>query len=137
MEGYAIAVITGLIAGIGLIAVLGIIYANQQNNLHSPPHESIVIIPKDIGLYDSNVGFEPQNITVKLGVNNTVKWVNHDRFLAWIWADNQTDPDFFRATQNPTHSIMPNQTFAYTFAKSGTFGYHYKPWLYGSVVVVP
>ena len=114
-----------------------------MNVKRAVPHESIVIIPKDAGMASSQHSYVPQTITVEIGVNNTVRWINHDYAAAWIWADNSDDPNFYNATQDdPNHTIsktlmVPNQTFAYTFTKVGEFGYHGKPWMRGTVIVEP
>ena len=99
---------------------------------------TLVTIPEAANLEDSGKTFEPQVIKVIIGLNNTVRWINQDNTLHWIEADNQSDPAFYNATSDENRKLMaPNESFDYTFTRAGEFGYHGKPHLRGTVVVVP
>jgi plastocyanin len=72
-------------------------------------------------------GFSPQNITVVLGINNTVKWVNMDSFTHTV-----TSRDgLFDTTLNAGNSTT------YTFTKAGVYGYYCRihSWMVGFVIV--
>ena len=126
----------GLAAGIALILLFAIMFENQRTTVPSIGKPiSEVIIPRDAYLVN-NTAFDPNPIKVVIGVNNTVRWVNHDDVAAIIEADNLTDPVFYNATKDFV-SIEPNKTFDYTFTKAGEIGYHGKPWQRGTVVVLP
>ena len=72
--------------------------------------------------------FSPANITVILGVNNTVVWTNHDSTTHTVVAlDNS-----YSAT------LAPGQTFTHTYTTPGVYKYHctIHPWMTGSVTVL-
>lgn len=75
-----------------------------------------------------NVGYTPQNITLVLGVNNTVVWTNNDVSSHTVTAN---DGIFDSGIMNP------GDTFSYTFAKAGVYEYHctIHPWMIGFVTV--
>jgi hypothetical protein len=57
----------------------------------------------------------------------------------WIEPDNDKDPGFIEATvtRDPVASfIQPNEYLEYTFTKAGEYGYHGKPWMRGTVIVL-
>jgi plastocyanin len=74
-------------------------------------------------------GYDPDNITVVIGVNNTVIWTNNDNEPHTVTA---SDGSFDSGNMNP------GATFAYTFTKPGTFPYTctYHPWMQGYVTVI-
>jgi plastocyanin len=84
---------------------------------------------------NSSNSFEPQVITVLVGVNNTVRWVNESDEIAMLSADNDSDPGFYKATGDFVF-IMPHKSFEFTFTSLGEIGYHGKPWQRGSVIVL-
>ncbi|MEP0826216.1 MAG: hypothetical protein HRF40_12090 [Nitrososphaera sp.] len=86
----------------------------------------------------SGKSFEPETIKVMIGVNNTVRWINPDYIAHWIGADDQSDPEFYNATGGEQGSklIAPGDFFEYTFTRAGEFGYHGKPSMRGTVIVV-
>jgi plastocyanin len=107
------------------------------------PKVAIVIIPEGSSLADQGHNFEPAVITVIIGVNNTVRWVNQDITFSTIKADNMSDQEFWNATNldessNLDQLLSPGETFEYTFTKPGQFGYHSEPHphLHGTVIVL-
>lgn len=134
-------------------AVLSIAIASySMNYLQSTaqPVKSPVVakieLPEGSWEIESGKNFEPRVITVVLGVNNTVQWVNSDFGLTFIEADNESDPAFYAVTEikqdaRLTDVSLPNvlktgESFEYTFTTPGEFGYHGKPWQRGTVVVL-
>jgi plastocyanin len=107
---------------------------------------ALVTIPEGASDSQSGKTFEPQTITVVIGVNNTVRWINQDTSMYFIEADNDRyDPAFYHATEIPSSNskaeatdnvLMPNEYFEYTFTKPGEYGYHSKPWMRGTVIVM-
>jgi len=72
--------------------------------------------------------YSPANITVVIGVNNTVVWTNHDTTSHTVVAlDNS-----YSAT------LTQGQTFTHTYATPGVYKYHctIHPWMTGSVTVL-
>lgn len=106
------------------------------------PKIAIVIIREDAALESSGRNFEPQIITVVIGINNTVRWINQDSVPSSVMAD--SDPDFINATTapsgNPTEEsfLLPGESFQYTFTKPGEYGYHSvpHPYMKGTVIVL-
>ena len=86
-------------------------------------------------------------ITVKIGINNTVRWVNQDTIPHGIPRpdDENADPDFAKAVtieESKNHNfVMPGgkDQFQFTFVHPGHIDYHMipHPQMKGIVVVVP
>jgi plastocyanin len=72
--------------------------------------------------------YNPSNITVFIGINNTVTWVSHS-----ISYDTVTDV----SGSFSSGPIQPGGEFSYTFNKPGVYKYYciYHPWMVGYVVV--
>ena len=79
--------------------------------------------------YPNSTGYRPSIITVVIGVNNTVRWVNND-----------TAPHTVTSTDHSFDSgnLNPGDTFTYTFTQPGTYTYvcTYHPGMKGTVIVV-
>lgn len=71
--------------------------------------------------------YSPPTITVIIGVNNTVTWVNND-----IAPHTVTDTGVF-----DSGPINRGGSWSYTFTTPGTYNYHcsYHPWMHGTVIV--
>jgi plastocyanin len=74
--------------------------------------------------------YSPRNITVVIGVNNTVTWVSRSTSFDTITSDG----GLFESGP-----IRPGSSFTHAFASPGDYGYHcaYHPWMVGRVTVVP
>jgi plastocyanin len=105
-----------------------------------------VVIQEGAGLADSGKGFEPATITVYVGINNTVRWVNQDDTFHFIEADNADSEWFYEATRlvqdssgsyESKNALEPHDSFELTFEETGEFPYHSKPWNRGKVIVLP
>lgn len=114
------------------------IESNQIDNASS--NISTIVIPKDSDDPTAGKTFEPQYLTVILGVNNTVSWINKsdagDEIDTTTY--NQPDPMFEKGPYSHG-TILPGKSFNFTFTKPGEFEYHTQPhpWLQGSIVVLP
>ncbi|MGD0423155.1 MAG: cupredoxin domain-containing protein [Candidatus Bathyarchaeia archaeon] len=88
-----------------------------------------VSIDKGAGTNVSLPGYTPTDITVVIGVNNTVRWTNNDNMPHTVSA---TDGSFDSGNMNAGDS------FAHTFNETGTFAYicSYHHWMHGSVTVI-
>ena len=131
MAGAVVApVVAGLVAGVAFVVLFA---------LYEPkPAESTVIIPEGSSYSESGRNFTPETITVMIGVNSTVVWVNQDTVPGSVRANDQSDPDFFSAASKPIF-ILPGDEFGYTFTQSGEFDYRSEPhpWKHGTVIVLP
>jgi len=80
-------------------------------------------------------GFAPDNITVVIGVNNTVTWSNDD-----TRAPHTVHVSSVPAGALPLSSgnMKPGDTYTYTFTVPGTYQYFcdYHSWMTGTVKVV-
>jgi plastocyanin len=74
-------------------------------------------------------GYSPQEITVVIGVNNTVTWINGDYVSHTITADSGLFD---------SGNLNAGQEWAYTFSQPGTYSYHcsFHLWTHGVVTVV-
>ena len=72
--------------------------------------------------------FSPANVTVVIGVNNTVTWVSHS-----LSYDTVTGNGTFSSG-----SIAPGQEYSFKFTAPGSYPYHcvYHPWMVGTVRVL-
>ena len=99
----------------------------MSTNSTSPATAQVSILAG--AAYPNSTGFSPSTITVVIGVNNTVQWVNND-----------TAPHTVTATDHSFDSgnLNPGDTWTYTFTKPGTYSYvcTYHPWMMGTVIVV-
>jgi len=97
------------------------------------------IAPANASAYEKSsavYGYGPANVTLVLGVNSTVVWINDD-------CGSQGDHTIFRffASVNSdtfdSGRIKPGGSFSYTFTKAGTYGYacEYHHWMTGYVIV--
>jgi plastocyanin len=86
----------------------------------------VSIIP---GAASYATGYDPDNITVVIGVNNTVIWTNNDNEPHTVTA---ADGSFDSGNMNP------GATFTYTFTRPGIYTYicTYHPWMHGYVTVI-
>ena len=87
-----------------------------------------VFIPSGAGTNTSSLGYSPDAITVVIGVNNTVVWVNNDDMPHTVTSTNKLFD---------SGNLNPGDTFSYTFTSPGTYTYgcSYHPWMKGTVVV--
>jgi plastocyanin len=76
-----------------------------------------------------NRGYSPDNLTLVMGVNNTVTWTNNDSTIHTVTAnDGSFDSGY----------VNPGQSFTYTFTAPGVYEYHCQlhPWMVGYVTVL-
>jgi plastocyanin len=72
--------------------------------------------------------YTPDPVTVVVGINNTIKWVNNDNAPHTVTAN---DASF------DSGNVAQGQSFTFTFTTPGTYHYHciYHPWMIGTVIV--
>jgi plastocyanin len=94
----------------------------------------LVLIP--YGIYaNQQLNFEPANIRVVIGINNTVRWVNKDYTLHTISALStpNNSPSFDSAP------IFQGGSFEYTFTVPGQYAYYcpwHPGWMRGTITVI-
>lgn len=103
--------------------------ANASSASGNPPPVIVkVSIAPGASTNNTSPGYSPVQITVVIGVNNTVAWTNNDRAIHTVTAhDNSFD----------SGDLSPGQTYTHTFTQVGTFTYSckYHSWMHGSVIV--
>ena len=94
--------------------------------------ESIVIIPKGAVIAE-NEHLIPKVITVVLGKNNTVTWINQDDTGHGIASDKGR-----KDAWGSPGILKPGESFSVTFNSTGSYGYHGQPgpWRTGTVIVI-
>ena len=99
-----------------------------QQGGSSPKTTTIDMVPGSGANASTPKSYLPSPVTVVIGVNNTVMWVNNDSAPHTVTANDGT----FGSS-----NIAPTGTFTYTFTTPGTYEYHciYHPWMLGTVIV--
>ncbi|MGI0037318.1 MAG: cupredoxin domain-containing protein [Nitrososphaera sp.] len=132
-------VLVGLAAGVALIVVFSMTFQGTEP-LRVPEHEKYVVrITLGASMADQNITFEPEKTRASLDYDENccgvIKWVNNDTVPAPLQADDDSDPAFYRATQNLL--IEPGAAVEFTFTKPGEYGFHGRAWQHGLVDILP
>ncbi len=92
------------------------------------PYTVNVSIPYGAYIPNSSAGYQPDVITVTIGINNTVTWTNHDIVVHTVTSDTGA----FNSG-----NLAPNQSWTYTFTQPGVYYYKciYHYWMHGEVIV--
>jgi len=109
--------------------------ASQASSSYVNKSQVIVVVPPGIEDLANKVSFEPINITVVIGVNNTVVFVNHDDLEHIIesnaWPSNGQPFQFYS---------FPGQSNTITLTTPGKYTYfcEWHPiWMDGTIIVLP
>lgn len=97
-----------------------------------------VVMPSGFDDPYSGKTFEPSSIKVVIGINNTVHWKNNSLSAETILSDGFKESNSFGEIFGGS-TLMPGDTYEFTFTNSGTFGYHgqVNSWNHGKVIVLP
>jgi nitrite reductase (NO-forming) len=94
------------------------------------PAGSVVDIPSGAGMQmvPGNDFYSPPTLTVVIGVNNTVTWVNNDNVPHTVTAND--------GSYN-SGNLNPGQSWSHTFTAPGTYTYYcsYHSWMKGTIIV--
>ncbi len=135
--------IAGIIVTVVVVAAIASIGYYQFNFARPPPTGTatsagltclpgscvLVNITAGAGAGQSGApGYGPDNITVVIGVNNTVQWTNQD-----IAVHSVTGSSF----SSQSGGMNQGDNFVYQFTTPGTYPYHcvYHSWMSGTVIV--
>jgi len=117
---------TKFAASLSLILVLAAYFAATGLAVASSPQRGAAVY-----IVETPVSWQysPRNITVVVGLNNTVLWVSHSTSYDTVTSDG----GFFYSGP-----IQPGGSFSHTFAVPGVYRYHcaFHPWMVGQVTVV-
>jgi plastocyanin len=139
-------VTTGIIGAILIAIVFALIYASSNVNAKQEHQPAVSIVNIDmVEVRDPNVHefpqFVPRNMTVLVGLNNTVRWINNTPIPNAVIPDNPSIENFTSHDSRYANeiSLLSNGTFDYTFTKPGTYNYHSTPhpWMSGTILVLP
>jgi len=88
-----------------------------------------VVIPNGAAANTNSPGYTPNIITVVIGMNSTVTWVNKDIAPHTVTATNKAFD---------SGNLNPGASFTFTFTLPGTYTYYcsYHSWMKGEVIVV-
>lgn len=102
--------------------------SSNQTVTQSPVISQVSIVP-GAALNVNQPGYTPIDVTLVIGVNNTVEWTNNDNMPHTVTA---TDGSFDSGNMNP------GATFSHTFTEPGSFAYicSYHHWMHGTITVV-
>ena len=92
---------------------------------------STVIIPKG-AVIEGHEMLIPEIITIQIGVNNTVTWINEDDVVHAI------SSDYKEYQWGTAGALKPGETYTHTFDNAGVFPYHGEPypWMTGTIIVL-
>lgn len=118
---------------ISKLASRGFLFATSTSNDN---HTTVIISPGSENQASPHT-YSPDVVTVVLGVNNTIRWVNQADVANTIVPDMpliQNGKSF-----GSDGIIKPDQSYTFTFTEPGTFSYHTEPhpWMKGTVIVLP
>ena len=96
--------------------------------------EGVVLIPLGSATDQCCPGYSPSTITVVIGVNTTVTWLNNDT------APHTVTPSTVPASGNwgvGSGNLNPGQNYHFTFTVPGEYNYAcaYHAWMHGTVIV--
>ncbi len=125
------AIIVGALIGLAI----SFVYLPTISTVPMSPFQTIVTIPIGASTNSTSTpnGFLPENVTVVIGVNNTVGWRNLDNAVHSA----HTDDGVYFSGNIPA----PNQNGPYTnyvtFPQVGTLRYHCNQhtWMFGVIIV--
>jgi plastocyanin len=92
-----------------------------------------VAIPAGASTNTTAAGYDPDKVTVVIGVNNTIVWTNDDSVNHTVYST--CTPAGAVAFTSPL--IAPGGSYNETFTVAGTYTYHCNlhPWMTGIIIV--
>ncbi|AFU58064.1 cupredoxin domain-containing protein [Candidatus Nitrososphaera gargensis Ga9.2] len=131
------AIVTGIVLAVatGLIINTTLPRNTFGSDILHPPQSVTIIIPANASIPDANPTFSPKEITVVLGVNNTVVWINQSNSPERVIGEDVNAPGDFGKIRSLIEA--GGGTWAFTFTEEGTYNYlsDIHPWLKGTVIV--
>jgi plastocyanin len=97
-------------------------------------HGSVTVsLPSGVGS-NTNLDFQPATITVVIGVNNTINWVNQDSVQHTVTSSSVPTG----ASSFDSGALIKGATFSVTLTTVGTYQYHcsiHPGWMKGTITV--
>ncbi len=97
------------------------------------PQTITVNIPSGVSS-NQGLNFSPQTVTVVVGVNNTIKWVNQDSVTHTVTSVSVPSG----ASSFDSGNLNAGATFTVTLTTPGTYQYHcsiHPTWMTGTIIV--
>jgi plastocyanin len=118
---------------ISKLASRGFFYGISANESQS--YYTTILIPPGSEDQSSNKTYSPDVTTIRLAENETIRWVNQANVTDTLVAD--TPFEQF-GIQFGSPALHPGESYEFTFATVGTYGYHDKshPWQKGTIHVL-
>lgn len=128
IAAVAVAIVVGTVVN---ITVPRNVFPSEVVN---PSRSGNVIIPENASDPNGNSSFSPREITVVLGVNNTVIWENRSVSPERVIGADEGMPGGFDDVKG---QIPSGGSWAFTFTEAGMYDYlsDIHPWLTGRVIV--
>ena len=100
----------------------------QATRLRPSPEAAQAVVSPGGAAGDVIGYYLPENLTVVMGVNNTVTWTNEDMLVHSVYLDGGLAY---------SGNIEPGKSWTYTFAAPGMYPYrcYLHPWMEGRVIV--
>ncbi len=121
-----------LITAVVLVIIVVVVAAAYLLAIKGPSTE-VVNMPSGVGSVQS-LNFNPSTITVVVGVNNTIKWVNQDSTAHTVTSTSVPGG----ANSFDSGTINPGLTYALTLTVPGTYQYHctiHPAWMIATIIV--
>lgn len=114
------------IVAVVVVAAVALIGLGGMSSPSSGPIVTTVIQPSGSSVEARELNFIPEDITVTIGVDNIVSWVNEDNTFHTVVSD------LF-----DSGPVDTGEEFSFTFEQSGKYEYFCSlhPWMSGSVTV--
>ena len=98
----------------------------------NPPEKVMISIVLDSYLADNAEFYVPIDVSVILGINNTVTWVNNDT-VAHTATSDSSQPNSW-----DSNFILSDESWSYTFTRAGINNYHCTPhpWMKAAITVI-
>ena len=109
------------------VVLSGLFVSENMDFASQTIHESTIVIPKESYVLNSGLTFDPEEVTVVVGVNNTVRWINQETTPVFI---NSMDGSWTQI------KINPNDSEFMLFTDPGIYEYFGHPWMQGRVIVL-
>lgn len=96
-----------------------------------------VVIPLGVGT-NMSLNFEPSVLTVVVGVNNTIEWVDQDSSAPHTVTATSVPSGATMFNSNSSTPLTKGSTFTVTLTVPGTYHYHcsfHPAWMMGTIVV--
>jgi plastocyanin len=115
-----------------------VVVAGSSSSSNSSSGGIQVVIPSGAGNPSGAPGYSPDKITLVIGVNATVTWINNDSANGGVHHTVTSTSVPTGAAAISSGDMAPGAKYTYTFTVPGTYQYDcvYHPWMTGTVTVI-